>query len=215
MVDQELLWTLQSIAAVASTIGVIGTLTAAFIAVRSYINVNKRAEEAKKIEQETRDRELVTRQIQNFMQYYRSTERELRINREEILNQWSWTSLEDFWEKYGSDKHPDQFKKFYDITAFYEEIGLLVKEKQIDLRIIYAQNGPIVIRFWEKFESFFIDYRMRFEAPPKGMQNELFEDLYYVMKEIREDDKKALESRLYERKERRKALGLKPLPNCQ
>ncbi len=58
---------LQAAAYIAQITGVIGTLTAAFIAVRSYIAANKRAEEAKKKEQETRDRELETRQAQLFM----------------------------------------------------------------------------------------------------------------------------------------------------
>jgi len=215
MVEYEFIMSLQVLAYFAQIIGVVGTLTAAFIAVRSYINVNKRAEEAKIIEQETRENELKTRQIQNFMQYYRSTERELRDNREEILNQWKWTSLEDFWGKYGLDKHPDQFKKLVDLTTWYEEVGLLVKEKQIDPRIIYDMTGASAIRLWEKFESLFVEMRITYEAPPKGRMFEWFEDLYYVLKELREEEKNAFGEMLFERNSRRKALGLKPLPRYQ
>jgi hypothetical protein len=70
MVD---LVTLQATAYVAQIVGVVGTLTAAFIAVRSYINANKRAEEDKKKELETRSRELQTRQAQMFMNIYNQT----------------------------------------------------------------------------------------------------------------------------------------------
>jgi len=61
--------TLQSMAYIAQVVGVAGTLIAAFIAVRSYTNVNKRTEESKKKEQETRDRELETRRLQLLTSY--------------------------------------------------------------------------------------------------------------------------------------------------
>ncbi len=50
-------------ALIVQTLGVVGTLIAATIAVRSYVNSNKRT-------QETRERELETRQAQLFMQIY-------------------------------------------------------------------------------------------------------------------------------------------------
>ena len=50
-------------ALIVQTLGVAGTLIAATIAVNSYINSNKRT-------QETRERELETRQAQLFMQIY-------------------------------------------------------------------------------------------------------------------------------------------------
>ena len=52
-------------ALVVQTFGIVGTLTAATIAVRSYLISNKRAEEARK-------RELETRQVQLFMRLYQS-----------------------------------------------------------------------------------------------------------------------------------------------
>lgn len=67
MVD---LVTLQAAAYIAQIVGVVGTLTAAFIPVRSYTNANKRNDEAKKKEQDTRDRELQTREAQLFSSIY-------------------------------------------------------------------------------------------------------------------------------------------------
>jgi hypothetical protein len=52
---------LAEIGLILQTISVMSAAKAAVIGVRSYINSNKRAEEAKKKEQETRDRELETR----------------------------------------------------------------------------------------------------------------------------------------------------------
>ena len=62
-------------ALIVQTLGVVGTLSAATIAVRSYVNSNKRAEEAKKKEQATQElalkaqqQNLETRQAQLYMQ---------------------------------------------------------------------------------------------------------------------------------------------------
>jgi len=53
----------QTMGLIVQTIGVVGTLSAAIVGVRSYVNSNKRA-------QESRDRELETRQVQLFMQIF-------------------------------------------------------------------------------------------------------------------------------------------------
>ena len=75
-------------ALIVQTFGVVGTLSAATIAVRSYLNSNKRAEEFRKKEQETRDRDLETRQAQLFMNLFNSfiNEETLKIDFE--LMEW-------------------------------------------------------------------------------------------------------------------------------
>jgi hypothetical protein len=70
MVEAELMQTLHAMAYVTQMVGVAGTLIAAFIGVRTYINTNKRTEEAKHKEQETRDHDLQTKQAQMFMNIY-------------------------------------------------------------------------------------------------------------------------------------------------
>jgi beta-lactamase regulating signal transducer with metallopeptidase domain len=79
---------LQAVAYVAQILGVIGTLTAAFIAVRSYINANKRAEEA-------RARELETRQLQLFMNIYKThISKTFQHDVEQIHHVWEWKDLD-------------------------------------------------------------------------------------------------------------------------
>lgn len=154
---------------------------------------------------------LETRQIQLFMHFYDMTiTKEWTAKFDEILKDWSWTSFDNFMDKYGWEKHPDQYNKFRDIARTYENMGLLVKKGQMDPKFIYEYAGPYPIRVWEKFEPIIIEYRNRVESPPKGMQWEWFEDLYYTLKEVREVDLKELEVRLSEREVRRRELGLKP-----
>jgi len=95
---------LQTIAYIAQTVGVVGTLTAAFIAVRSYINANKRSEEANKKEQETRDRDLDTRQAQLLMQIYdRVNNRDFTRDWGETNYFWKWDDYNDYFKKYGAN----------------------------------------------------------------------------------------------------------------
>ena len=154
---------------------------------------------------------LETRQIQLFMHFYDMTiTKEWTAKFDEILKDWSWTSFDNFMDKYGWEKHLDQYSKFRDIVRIYENMGLLVKKGQMDPKFIYEYVGSYPIRVWEKFEPIIVEYRNRVESPPKGMQWEWFEDLYYTLKEVREVDVKELEVRLSEREVRRRELGLKP-----
>ena len=66
---------------------------------------------------------------------------------------------------------------------------------------------------WEKYEPIILEYRGRYEAPPKGGLHEDFEDLYYSMlEETVKYRKDFVERKVPMRAERRKALGLKPIP---
>jgi hypothetical protein len=58
-----------------------------------------------------------------------------------------------------------------------------------------------------------MDYRKIYEASPRGMLHQDFEDLYYSMSEVRGKFRKDFLERLLPlRVEWRKALGLKPIP---
>ena len=83
--------------------GVIGTLTAAFIAVRTYINTNKRAEESRKME-------LDTRQAQLFMQVYNQNQNsEFNKAITFTLNKLRMKTYEEFLEMCGDE---ERFSKF-------------------------------------------------------------------------------------------------------
>ena len=92
--------TLQSAAYIAQIVGVVGTLTAAFIGVRSYISSNKRAEEA-------RARELETRQAQVFLQFYSRTGNEKFVRAIQKLMSWNLSDYDKVIETYHPDNNPD------------------------------------------------------------------------------------------------------------
>jgi len=152
---------------------------------------------------------IETRQTQLFMQfYYKTSTAEYWDDINEILEKWSWTDFDDFMKKYGPEENPKAWRRYNMVYAPWEHMGLLVRDELIDPKLIYDWLGSLPIRLWEKLEPILIRYREELEAPPKGMQWEWFEDLYYVLKDVREKDVKDLDDRIARRKMQRKALGL-------
>ena len=149
MVD---LVTLQATAYVAQIVGVVGTLTAAFIAVRSYVNANKRAEEAKKKEQETRNQELQTRQAQLLMTIYG------QFSSREWISSWykyllrNWGNYKEFVDIWKND---EDFRDSFGVLAtFFEGMGVLVREGFLDIRSVALMMTPQIRGFWEKIALF-------------------------------------------------------------
>jgi len=141
--------TLQSAAYVAQIVGVVGTLTAAFIAVRSYINANKRAEEARKKEQETRERELETRQAQMFMNIYDKT-----VSKEygRSYDKFMATPFRN-WPEFNKSFEDTEFNDAYwNTTMFYEGVGVLVREGLLPIRMVALLMCGATRSYWEKVQ---------------------------------------------------------------
>ena len=175
---------LQALAYIAQVVGVAGTLTAAFIAVRSYINANKRAEEAQAKEQETRERELETRQTQIFMDLYKiMVTKDFMLDLEAIILNWKFTGHTDFYSKYGSDIAPLEHAKFDSMLTYFDGIGLLVRRKLIDPEIVYEKLRFAVIAFWEKAKPVVVGDREKMNTPKLFAE---FEYLYEQVKPLKE-----------------------------
>ena len=149
---------------------------------------------------------LETRQAQVFRQLFdRMTEREFREPFWEMLNEWTWTDFNDFQNKYGREEHPDEWEKYSKVTGLFEQIGLFVRDELISPKLVWHWIGPYPIQFWEKFLPIINELRLEFEEPLRGMYNEWFEDLVYILVEEREKDLKDYEVRLARRKKQREA----------
>ena len=150
---------LQALAYVAQVVGVVGTLTAAFIAVNSYINANKRAEEARK-------RELETRQAQLFMGIFQTTTtKEFLTDSEELIHIWKWRDYEDYDAKYGEINNLEGNGKLSYILSFFNGVGVLVQKGLIDSELIYDMKRIAIIDVWEKFSPIVREWRTRYSAP--------------------------------------------------
>ena len=136
-------------ALIVQTFGVVGTLSAATIAVRSYVNSNKRAEESRKKEQETRDRDLETRQAQMFMNIYQqTTQREFTS----AYNKYIFSQ----WKNFSEYSELLQNKEFVDdltiLCMYWEGLGVLVKEGFLPIRLVALLLTGMTRSFWEKLK---------------------------------------------------------------
>ncbi|MCJ7573669.1 DUF4760 domain-containing protein [Candidatus Bathyarchaeota archaeon] len=176
---------LQALAYVAQIVGVAGTLTAAFIAVRSYISSNKRSEEAKRKEQETRERELETRQAQLFMQIYlRWSEKDFveAYNHIHFIEPPVYKDLDDYIEKYVKND-PEYDLKVTQISALLEGVGVLVNRGLIDVSYVDDLFSGMVIRHWEAIRPSILEWRVRVNEP---QSLEWLEYLYNRVKAVAE-----------------------------
>ena len=124
-------------------VSVSATATAAIIGVTSYINSNKRA-------QETRDRELETRQAQLLMQIYdQVNNRDFQRDFSETMWYWKFNEWDDYWEKYGS--RIDEYLKLVHVVNTFNGIGTVLENKLVDSKMLYEIVGRSVLQYWDKF----------------------------------------------------------------
>jgi hypothetical protein len=123
---------------------------------------------------------LETRQAQLFMQIYmKTTEKEFMKDFFEIIDDWKWSSYDDYEKKYVVDK--DNNAKFYAVSDYFEGIGVLVKRKLIDSELVDDMISSGIIRFWEKTGPVMMEWRARYNFP---QVNEHVEFLYNEVKQI-------------------------------
>jgi len=164
-------------ALIVQTCGVVGTLIAATIGVRSYVNSNKRAEES-------RAREMETRQAQLFASLFQvMSSKEFMTDLEEMVHVWSWTSYDDYMKKYGPLNLEGNGKLTTTITTI-SGMAVLVRRKLIDVNLADELLGMSTIEVWEKFSPIFHEWIKRFNAPGGPLGE--FEYIYNEFSRIRE-----------------------------
>jgi hypothetical protein len=138
------------------TIGMLSAATAAVIGVRSYINSNKRSEEARK-------RELETRQAQLFMSIYQTlyssefTQAEFHLFKVKMK---SAADLERIMKE-----NVEEYRAWNMYGTFYEGLGLLVKENLIDVGLPAKLMSGGILQFWNSYRDAAIDCRKVWNWP--------------------------------------------------
>lgn len=157
---------LQALAYVAQIVGVIGTLTAAFIAVRSYINANKRAEDA-------RSRELDTRQAQLFNSIYQQYTSDSMKRSIWTLQNVEFKDLSDFKDTF---KDREKIEALDMLMDYFDGIGVFVREGFVDIRLVAQLMGSTIIMFWERLRKGISPARSEFNFPRMGSETEYLYD---------------------------------------
>ena len=157
---------LQTISLLVQIVGVSATATAAVVGVNSYINSNKRA-------QETRDRELETRQAQLYAQIYEGFKSKEMQDADFELMHLELKTVAD-WHRLLEDKA--KYSAWNMWSCYYEGIGVMVRQNLIDIKwVAELFSGPL-IWFWERYEPIVMSMRNEMNYPRANSELEYLYD---------------------------------------
>lgn len=106
------------------------------------------------------------RKAQLFMNLYQQfSSSEFMKPWSEIFFEWKWEDFDDYLNRYGPSSNLDAFEKYCTVAAYFEGIGVLVKQRLIDIDIVDDLLHAPPIWMWDKTEEITLGYREMFEAP--------------------------------------------------
>jgi len=94
-----------------------------------------------------------SRQATVFLDCHRQVDLQFLNTMSEILIEWSWTSPEDFMNKYGPRSNPEAWAKFILYASFFDSMGKLIDRKLTDTNLIPESLAVLGVSWYEKFES--------------------------------------------------------------
>jgi hypothetical protein len=107
-----------------------------------------------------------TRQAQLFSQIHNQWNNKEFIKKfMEILNLWSWSNEDDFWDKYGQILNVDAYVSFITVLWYFEFVGVLLRRRLLDINLVDALYSDRYVQFWEKYESILQGLREDFKNP--------------------------------------------------
>ncbi|MCX6655559.1 MAG: hypothetical protein NTY03_10640 [Candidatus Bathyarchaeota archaeon] len=95
----------------------------------------------------------------------------------ELLNM-EWKDYDDFEKKYGSDYNLDNAAKRMNVWKIYNTIGTLVREKLIELEVIYSIDDVNSCFLWSKFKDVITENRKRYGG------KDIFSDFEFLNNEL-------------------------------
>ncbi|MBL7169175.1 hypothetical protein ISS40_10920 [Candidatus Bathyarchaeota archaeon] len=104
---------------------------------------------------------LETREAQLMMQLW-SSYQELRTQ-DQFWRNIEYKDFDDFWERYGFD--PSFWEENGQILGWYENIGVLVKEGLLNIRLIALMYAGSTRQLWENLEPLMDGLREKFDYP--------------------------------------------------
>jgi len=145
------------------TIGVLVTATSVTIAA-IYYTITLRTS------QKNMRATLETRQALLFMQMYERWSDAVFHEAATDIRNTSWVDYIDFQKKVL--ENPKKYKSLGTMIRFYEGIGVLVKEKLIDLRFVSLLMAGDVKKFWEQVEPIIEPWRKAWNYPRLASETE-------------------------------------------
>jgi len=123
------------------------------------------------------------RQIEVYMEIYNKfTEKDVLRMGLEVSMLWKWKDVNQFFEKYGPEKNPDEFMKWVVVTTHLENMGFALKEKLVNVRMVAYLVGTVIQGLWEKYEPILTEFKRRYKTPRIMPMTEY---LYKRIKQVR------------------------------
>ena len=95
-----------------------------------------------------------TRKTQLFTQIYQARYNPDNIDRWMKMMSWEWKDFDDYYKRYsGFGVDPDLGALSIAQFAYYDGLGLLVKNKMVDVETVYQLMSAPIINLWFKFET--------------------------------------------------------------
>ena len=118
--------------------------------------------------QKNQQMQLETRQTQLYMQVFN-----MSYNNRTFMDAYfrlikvEWKGYEDFTESIGFNQteYTDLGNELIHVSSFYEGVGVMVKEKMLDIHIIAVMMSAMTRILWEKLESFVYKHRETADIP--------------------------------------------------
>ena len=126
-----------------------------------------------------------TRQAQLFMQIYQTRNTHENMVRWFKLGTWKWNDFEDWRRKYGTDVDPEIQALPYEQFATYDGIGMLVKNRMVDVNTVFLLLSEPIVVIWYKFETVIKNLRLEAEVGENYMSS--FEYLANIMIKMRKE----------------------------
>ena len=137
---------------VLSTLQTVGLIVGIFYYVMTLQNTRKNQELTLKSQQQA----LETRQAQFFMQVTTRTRTKEWLETMEYLN-FEWSTFDEWDERIEKDVNAQHAWTM--LVYFYEQLGVLVKEGYIDIRLVALYDTVGVRGDWEYYKELFSTYK--------------------------------------------------------
>ncbi len=108
--------------------------------------------------------QLETRQAQLFTQLYSEFRRPETLRLYFKALQMTWDDYDDFVKKYGLEGWEERVP-FTHMNLYFDEIGVLLEEGLIDVNLVINLIGGTFRLYWEKFEPYVLERRIRDNMP--------------------------------------------------
>jgi hypothetical protein len=95
------------------------------------------------------------------------------------IQRFRFKDAEEFWKKYSPEADADAFATWLSVADFYEEVGILLFRRIIDVGLVYDLLATPIILDWERMEPIVKYRREQLERP---LTWQWFECLYHEMK---------------------------------